>query len=61
MRGNKDEGVVAISAWLVDVFKDNITPDKVTEALVGALIIVHRTSRHRRNRGDHSAADYPDR
>lgn len=44
MGGISNEGVIAISEYLVKIFKDNITPDKAIEALVGALIIVHRTS-----------------
>ena len=36
--------LIDISAYLVDILKDNLAPHKAIEALVGALIMVHRTS-----------------
>jgi hypothetical protein len=54
--------VFAISEYLVKILQGNIFPPRAIEALVGALIIVFRTSNNRtgieETAENHTAADY---
>jgi hypothetical protein len=44
MKHFSQETVIAISEYLVKVLKDEVPPVIATEALVGAVVIVHRMS-----------------